>query len=257
MDQLVLRLRRIIIANENLLGKDQADRLEEADLTEILRVTGDIANAIGQVQLGSLPQELMLYDALLKEDVREALGQSAMDRAQRINVESATEAAGVAAGSQKAEYRNVEALEDWLNSNIRHYAIARRATTTDDEIVPILGSDDARLLIPDLDTSYLTVTKDDLAAEVDFVIRQGSTLPDTRQRRVQQALADLQVMSMAPDIHNRQEVFANYWRAAGRNVTKVMLDANQIAATAPPQIPGEESEGADTSQLIQSLAGMQ
>lgn len=257
MDQLVFRLRRIVIANEALMGKDQADRLEEADLTEIIRVQGEIANAIGEVGLGSFPQELMMYDGLLTQDIREALGQSAMDRAQRINVESATEAAGVAAGSQTAASRNIDALEDWLDSNIRHYAIARRATTADSEVVPILGSDDARLLIPDLAQEFLTVSKKDLAAEVDFIIRQGSTLPDTRQRRVQQALADIQVASGQPQIHNLQEVYANYWRAAGRNVTKVMLNAKQIAATAQPQVPGEEPQAQDASQLIQSLMGSQ
>jgi hypothetical protein len=259
-EELIKRIRRVIPFNENVLGEGVSGKLEDLGLAEFLPVKGEIGNAIGQVQLGSFPQELLLYDALLKEDVREALGQSNLDRGQRINVESAQEAAGVRQGSATNASRNVEALEDFLDSSIRHYAQARRATTLEDEIVPILGSEDSRILVTDLAQKYLTVTPADLNGEYDFIIKQGSTLPDTQARRVQEALGDVQVASQFPAMHNMQEVLASYWRARGKSVPKMMLNDQQLKQTLPTPVPGAEpgeSGGVDNSQLIQSLGQIQ
>jgi hypothetical protein len=256
MEELTKRLRRVIPYNENALGEGADKKLATLQDGEFIPLRGDIANAIGQIQLGGFPSELMIYDALLKEDVREALGQSDMDRGQRINVESAQEASRVAQGAATNSSRNIEALEDYLDSCIRHYAQARRATTLENEVVPILGTEDSRILITDLAQSYLEVSPEDLAGEYDFIIKQGSTLPDTKQRRVQQALADLQVAGQFPQLHNLQEMVASYHRAVGNNVAKTMLNDQQIKATQQPQVPGQEQpEGADNSQLIQALTG--
>lgn len=259
MEELTKRLRRIIAYNKNALAEGEEAKLETLDLQEWVATNGDLANAIKEIQVGGFPQELMLFDSLLKEDVREALGQSNMDRAQRVNVESATEAANIAQGSAQAQSRNVQALEDWLDSCVRHYAQARRAVTVESEVVP-LGLSDPRQLNTRLpEDRFLNVTPQDLHAEYDFIIKQGSTLPDTRRQRITQALANLQVASQQPQLHNLQALYADYWIAAGESPAEKMLTSEQIAATQQPQIPGEEPEIADTSQLIGQLgqAGVQ
>jgi hypothetical protein len=253
-EELIKRLRRVIPYSETLLGEGSKDKLEGLNLVEFIGFKGEINNAIGNIQLGGFDQSLMLYDQMLVQDVREALGQSSMDRAQRINVESATEAAGVAQGSAKAEGRNIDSLEDYLDSSVRHYAIARRATMKSDETVALLGPEDARILITDIKQEYLTVTTKDMKAEVDFIIKQGSTLPDSKQRRVADALADIQVASQFPQLHNIQEILAAYHRARGNNPAKVMLNDQQIAATAGQGMPDEP---VDSSQLIGQVTGLQ
>jgi hypothetical protein len=256
MEELTKRLRRVIPFNENLLGEGAAGKLEDLMLMEFIPVKGEIGNAIGQIQVGGFPSELLAYDALLKEDVREALGQSNMERGQRINVESAREAAGVQQGAAVNASRNIEALEDFLDSSIRHYAQARRATTLEPELVPILGSDDARILITDLAEKYLQVTPEDLKGEFDFIIKQGSTLPDTKQRRISEALAAYQVGHGNP-LANEQELLAGVFRAMGLNVSKMMLNDQQLQKTTEqPGLP-EENPGADTSQLIRELGQIQ
>ena len=268
MLELVKRMRKLVIVNESVLGEGQADALDISDLTEIIRVDGDVEKAFAEVSLGGFDSSLLPLDSLIQQDIRETLGQSLMDRGQRINVESGTEAAGVLQGSNVAATRNQESVEEFLGSSIRHYAQARQATMQEDELVPIVGRKDAQILQqqapqgpqagPSNYPGFFNVTPDQINAELDFTVRAGSSLPDTRERRTQEALAVLQVAGQFPQIINMQEVVANFFRAQGLDVSRFMLSAEQLQATQgqPGQEGQEAAPGQDQSQLIGALNDM-
>lgn len=250
-EELQKRMRRIILIREDALAEDSKRKIQNADLTEILFTSADPSQVIAQVQVGGADPSLIAYDSLLEKDIRESLGQSAMERGQRINVESGTEAANVAAGGQINASRNVEAVEDFLASSMRHYAIARQATTIGEEIIPIVGMADASLI--NGQQTELRVTGADLAGEFDFKIRAGSTLPETREKRTREAVADIGVMAQAPQLHNLQEGFATYWQARGKNPAKMMLNIEQLQQTGAGQPTGEQTGGEQIPNLLAAL----
>lgn len=252
-EELQKRLRRIILVREDALTEDSRRKIQNADLTEILMVTGDLAQAIAQVQVGGADPSLIAYDGLLEKDIREALGQSAMDRGQRINVDSGTEAANVAQGGQINASRNVEAVEDFLNSSMRHYAIARQATTIGEEIIPIVGMGDSAL-INGLQ-GEVTIDSESLAGEYTFRVRAGSTLPETREKRTREAMADFAFASQSPQMHNMQEVTSSVWMARGKNPAKMMLNIQQLQQTGAGMPQGGEVAGAE--QIPNLLAALQ
>jgi hypothetical protein len=256
MIELVKRMRRIILVREDALSEEARRKIQNADLTEIMMVSGALSEAVGQVQLGGLDTSLLALDALYEKDIREAIGQSAMDRGQRVNVDSGTEAANIAQGSAIHASRNIEAVEDFLASSMRHYAIARQATTFGDEVIPIVGVEDSAI-INGRNQGGIVVNAETLAGEFDFKIRAGSTLPETHEKRAREAMADLGVMAQAPQIHNLQEGFAAYWRARGKNPSKMMLNMEQMQQTAASANAPGEASGAESGQLAQLLGQLQ
>ena len=259
MIELVKRMRRIILINKDQLGEGEADKIEGSDLTELVMVTGNLANAVGQTQLGGFASELLGLVALYEKDIREAIGQSSMDRGQRINVQSSAEAQSVAQGSAVAGGRNVERVEDFISSSLRHYAIARQATTTEEEVIPILGRKLAGILRDE--NAYYSVSPRQLEGEFDYKIVSGSSLPDNRQRRIAESMAKLEIAKSAPELHDMQEAYARVWEAFGERPGDVMLNLEQLkgtqAAAAAAQQPGQEGqappEGADMGQLMMAL----
>jgi hypothetical protein len=246
MGELVKRLRRIIVYNKDALGEDEEGKLtgDDLDLAEWIQCKGDPGSAISQTQVGGLDTTLIAFDGVLQQDLREALGQSQMDRAQRVNVESATEANQIQQGSAISSGRNQERLEDFLGSTIRHYAIARQAVTESAELVPMFGVEDTRILDDGKGADYFKVTPEQLRGEWHFEIVAGSTLQRNRQSEVALAMGDIQVASseiLAP-VFNQRQLVMNYALARGLNPATVLMTLNQMQGTAKlqgPQIPGE------------------
>jgi hypothetical protein len=253
--ELVKRMRKLVLLRRDALGEGEANKISIADLTEIIMVDGGPLNeAIAEVSLGGFDASLLPLDALLEQNVREALGQSQMDRAQRINVESAEEAARVGQGAATNAGRNQAQVEDFLSSGLRHYAQARRATMDSTEAVPILGTDDASVLRDLQPDSFFEVTPDNLAGEYDFLVQAGSSLPETPELRAQMALADLKVMSDFPELHDLRQGLIDYWNARQKNVGKVMQPDSKIPEQ--PQGGPDAEPATDPSQLITALRGI-
>lgn len=251
-EELQKRERRIIILNADMLSEDSKRKIQNADLTEILLATGDPKMVMAQVQVGGTDPSRIAYDSLLEKDIREALGQSQMERGQRANVESGTEAAAIQQGGQINASRNVEAVEDFLNSSMRHYAIARQATTIGEEVIPIIGMGDSALINGQM--GELTIDSKALAGEFSFRVRAGSTLPETREKRTREAMADFSFMAQTPQLHNLQEGAANYWMARGKNPAKQMLNIEQMQQTGAGEPTGEISGADQIPNLLSSLS---
>lgn len=253
--ELVKRMRRMVVFNKHAIDDSDWHKIVDADLMEAIGVNGNLAQAFAQIPVGGFDQSILLLDQLYERDVRMALGQSDLDRGQRINVESAQEAAAVQRGSNIQTARNQEAIEDFTASTIRHYAQARRATMSEDEVIPILGREDTSFLLgEEVESQFLNVTKKDLAGEYDYQIRVGSTLPRNEAQEAQEALQDLQVAGGSPDLHDMAEMYRRYWQARRIDPSKVMLGKDELEATLANQPPTEEAQGGtDLAPLLQAL----
>ena len=230
MDQLVFRLRRVLVVDGTKFAGNEAEltKLQDAAINEIIEVNGLLADAIHAITSGVFPQELLQYYEVLLEDMREAGGQSKMDRAQRINVESATEASFVQQGSDVATARIADAYEDFNADVIRLYMQGRRATMehTGDEVVRIVGEIDA-----DGMQQWGTVEPGDLHGEFELHVIHGSTRKRDKQAEAQAAAQDLEVALSAPQIF-RPIYFARKFLEARGHPVEQGLSKEALVASA-------------------------
>jgi hypothetical protein len=220
--------RRIIGASKGGLDEDELDKLEDSAVVEILELNGPAKDAIAEIRAGGFPQELIPYNELLERDFREIIGQSQMDRAQRINVETAQEASQVQMGSDIHTIRNQQAFEKFITSSVRNYMHGRRQTTTEEELIPIVG--------PGAEP-FVSVRPEDLRADLDYKIVVGSTRPDSHRQKAAEALADIQVVSteIGMKVANVPKAYEDYFVARGKNPREYMAPQGQA-----PQQPGQE-----------------
>ncbi len=197
MGQLVFRLRRLIVYDKNKIDSDEANKIEDAAIMEMITCKGLPSEAIAEVSAGSFPQELVPYYEILLEELRELTGQSKMGRGQRINVESASEATFVQQGQDVNTARISDAFEEFNRDVIRLYMQGRRATMaeTGDEMVRIVGEVDADGL-----QQWAKVTPQDLHADFGIHVVHGSTRKRDKAAEAQAAAIDLQVAQASPDI---------------------------------------------------------
>ena len=208
MKQLVFRLRRLIGVDENKIDSAELTKIETGQLMEIIRTKGVPQEVIQAISSGVFPQELLQYLAVLEEEMREKVGQSKPGRGQRINVESATEAANVQQGQDVHEGRINDVWQDFTIDVIRLYAQGRRETmaaTGEDEFVPIAGKIDADGL-----QEWAQVTPDALHKEYEFLLIPGSMRASDKQRDVALAQQALTQALASPDMLN-VAFFARKW----------------------------------------------
>jgi hypothetical protein len=214
MAELVKRTRRLVVYNPDALADGGDSRLEAGDnLAEFFatREGADPSTVVKEVNIGQFPQELLLYDALIAQDIRETIQQSLMDRAQRINVETATEAQGVRIGSATGQGRNQERFEDFLADIMRHFHIALRSEgiVTEDLLIAIAGANDAQVLfdlkdylIPEA-PGFIKIGPSDLHGEFSYRVRVGSTLPEDHDREIARLLMIKQATAGDPSVNQR------------------------------------------------------
>jgi hypothetical protein len=268
MGELVKRLRRVIFiqGGKEGLAEGEWDKLtgDQQDLAEFIGTSmgvspGEVAN---QMQLGGLDTTLLAYDAQLLADLREALGQSQMDRAQRVNVESATEARQIQQGSAIAGGRNQEKVESFIAKAIRHYAIGRQAVTETEELIPLFGVEDARVLSDNQGASFLKVTPVQLRGEYDFDVVAGSTLQRNRQQELGLAIGHIEVAFKNPELmgmFNLNQLALDYCAAAGLSIATHLMTVEQrmkVAGQGPtPQDllnGGKPPKGGDLGTVMQA-----
>lgn len=232
MDQLVFRLRRIIGVQTGGMERNELTKLETAMLHEIIETKGDPAKTIQAISSGVFPQELLQYLAVYEEDAREVMGQSKMDRAQRINVESASEAAFVQQGSDVSTARIVSAFEKFNQESIQLYMQGRRATMehTGAEIVRIVGQQDANGV-----QAWATVSPEDLHGDFELEVVHGSTRKRDRAEESRQAGVDMQMAITSPDMFNVAYFASKYIEARGLDPTRAMTE-NALTASKVRQV---------------------
>lgn len=261
MGQLVFRLRRLIGVNEGMVDPTEITKIEMGAINEIIKIKGPVNEAMGTMTSGVFPPELLQYGALLEADGREVVGQSKMGRGERINVESATEAADVQMGQDKHTARINDRFEEFGTETARIYMQARRSTMdiTGDEMVRIVGQIDA-----DGAQQWATVHPADLHKDYEFRIVPGSMRRANVERDAQLAALDLRTAMEDPAMFNVAYFARRYLEARGvdpaRGLSRQALTTSHVKAL--DQLRREakpEGEEAATSGLapesVLQLAG--
>lgn len=266
MNELVKRVRRIVVANKSAFSEDELEKLATSDLTEILIANGDTTTALSQIPLGGLPQDLLLYDQAIREDIRETVGQSNMSRAQRINVETASEANRVALGDDMHTSRNEDAVHNWLQDSIRNFVAGVRTVTTEDVVVPILGAAEAQKLISQAGEPFLRVTPDVIAGEYQWSMVIGSSLPRQRADEIREAMAKLEMGVKFPQIVNLPYLLGKAFLSMDEDPARAMISPQQmqgvedgLAQRGLSQFggAGAEGESVNPAALLQQMPGVQ
>ena len=225
--QAVLRSRRINLAGDGV-DEETMELLQGSDMNEWFKVRGNAANAASSIQSGTLDPSTISHMQIVQDDMRESTGQSRMDRAQRINVESATEASFVQQGSDTQSSRIEERFTRFVRETESLYMQGRRfimAKLNSSEAISIVGAEDARQL-----EDFVNVGTRELHGEYSFEVEAGSTRRKDRQVEAQLAQLDLQTGLQVPDIANTALLWRNYVRARGLDPAEAtMPDAHGAA----------------------------
>lgn len=227
LSQMAKRMRRLVGVNKEALADGDSTRLDSSDMTGIIEFRGPPRDHIHEFGLAGFDQGLMLYDRMLDEDLRETIGQSKMQRAQRINVESGTEAGRVALADDVLTGRNQDAIDNFLQDSIRNFAIGVRAVTTAEVIVPIVGVTDARLLVSSEGEPFLRATPEQIKGEYALHLVVGSTLPRSKVQDQREAMAWLQTAIQVPTIANIPEAMSEVALAFGKDPARALLSQEQ------------------------------
>jgi len=228
MGQLVFRLIQTVGVNKNKIDANELTKLETAEIHELIQFNVDPKDALAIVSSGTFPgQELLQFHALLDEDMRQVSGQGKMGRAERINVESATEAANVQRGQDVNTARIADAYEDFSGDVIRLYMQGRRATMeeTGDELVRIVGAIDA-----DGMQQWGRVTPGDLHGDYELQVVHGSTRKRDKAAEAQAAAAHLQVAASMPQQFKVDVAARDYLLALGKSPEQHLTKQSLVAA---------------------------
>lgn len=269
--ELVKRTRRIIGMNIDQLDENRRDILNNLDLTEILAFNGDPAQLMKEIKSGGMPQELLFLIKKLEQDIRGIVGVSDLDRGQRINVDTATEAAAVTEGSQTQQSRNQEKVEEFWSSVLKSFDIGLQTVQTEDLLVPIIGTDlmgtvlDAETREPQ---DFATVTPSILEGDFTYGIKAGSTLtedPASDAREVVAMVAALNQLYENPNTPVKLNEGAMEIVRAFKRDTQRWLQTPEESGQTETALqgagfpPGEEATGGGgagvSPALMQSIGG--
>lgn len=200
-NRLIQSIRRPIFYQKGLLGDGEEAKLETLGLLEFVAVDGNPRDAVLQTQLGGLPQELLFHIRFLIEQIRNTIGVSEMERANRVNVETASEVNQIAAGSQAQRGRNQGPWEDFLSDTFTTFGLSLQFSITDEITVPIVGESDAASLYGDRQGNpFETVTPENIQGEFLYRVRPGSTLPRDPNEDIRRELALNQALAQFGEV---------------------------------------------------------
>lgn len=271
--ELVKRTRRLIGINKDQMDENKRDILNDLDLTEMIEFEGDPAAAMKEIKSGGMPQELLFLIQKLEQDIRSIVGVSDMDRGQRINVDTATEAQGVREGSQTQAGRNQEKVEEFWSSVLKNFDVGLQTVQTEDLLVPIIGSDLMATVLgedgqPQAQASFARVPPSILEGDFTYGVKPGSTLtedPASDAREVVAMVAALNELYANPNTPLKLDDGAKEIIRAFRRDTKRWLqtpvesqqteDALTAKGFSPEQAPPAGGGGGVSPQLLSSLQG--
>lgn len=177
-NQIALTLRRVVLLQEDSMDPSEVEKLSQLDRVEFITTRTDPRAAMQELQIAGFPAELIQYIAFLIDQIRQIIGVSELERASRINVQTASEVNQVAAGSQANRGRNQGPWEDFLSESIAAYALGLQKVITRTFTIPIVGEEDADQLFTEGQLNpFETIAPESIRGEFLIMIRPGSTLP--------------------------------------------------------------------------------
>jgi hypothetical protein len=232
-NHLTQSIRRIIFIDKSALDEKESAKLKNLALIEVLLTNGVPSQSVLATQLGGLPQEMLLYIQFLIGQIREILGVSELERAQRINVETAAEVSQVAAGASTQRGRNQGPWEEFLSETFCVFGEALQNTDFKPVSVEVLGQEDAA-------SAYATVGPDNIAGEFVYRVRPGSTLPRNPNAEAQKEIALNEAMKPFGALVNQRQRAVDTVLAFDKSPT-TQLNSEQEAP--PPGVQDAMTQG--------------
>lgn len=224
-NHLTQSIRRLIFIDKSALDDEEKKKLGNLALLEVLLTNGVPSQSVYATQLGGLPQEMLLYIQFLVGQIREILGVSDMERAQRVNVETAAEVSQIAAGASTQRGRNQGPWEDFLSEAFCVFGESLQNTEFRPVSVQVLGESDA-------DTAYGSVAPGDIQGEFVYRVRPGSTLPRNPNAEAQKEIALNEAMKPFGGLVNMRQ------RAVDTVLAFDKSPSTQLNAEQPAPPPG-------------------
>ncbi len=179
---LINRMRRVVIINKQAFQSSQAqleNLLNANSFAEFIEADGDVQGVAHEIPLFQLDGQLVGLLYQLKEQIREVLGVSAMDRGQRVNVQSAAEANAISAGGQMSRSRTQGKFEAFWTNIIK---VSHRALLNTNDgrefTIPIIGEQNTLFLeASEIQQGFVKASVRDLQGEFTYGVKLNSTTP--------------------------------------------------------------------------------
>lgn len=250
--ELAKRMRRVVGVNGEALAEGEAEKLAALDLMEwvFTRNGASPSDVFQQIPLGGGFQELLVLAQYLKNEIRALVGVGELERAQRINVETATEAQGVMQGAAMQRGRNQGPWEDFFSDVLETWSLGIQDTVMEEVAIAALGNEDAAELFRAEGPSspFEVIRPEQIQGDFLYRIRPGSTLPaDPNEEARKQAALNAALMPFGAAINQAQlavDTILAFERDPRRLVaTPQMMQAMQanqagavMAEQGPPQV---------------------
>jgi hypothetical protein len=207
---LIKRFRRIIVYNKAAMDEGDIANLTNPEYAhEFIAAITSPQDAIKEIPLFQLDNQLVGLLYQVKEQIREVLGMSNFERGQRANVETAAEANQIGAGGQASRSRVQERYEAFLGNGIR---VAHRAFLQSPDarklMIPIVGKYNYDFTTTaDRDNGFIEVDISELQGEFEYAVKLDSTLRVDPMARLQKTATAYNLLG---GIQNK-DLNQNYW----------------------------------------------
>jgi hypothetical protein len=248
---LVNRMRRVVIVNKQAFASSQAqleNLLNAASFAEFIEADGDVSGVAHEIPLFQIDGQIIGLLFQLKSQIQEVLGVSAMDRGQRVNVETAAEANQIGAGGQMSRSRIQSKFESFWTDVLR--ASHRALLNTGDDrnfFIPIVGEQNTAFLEEsELRQGFVRASTKDLFGEFDYGVKMNSTTPiDPGAEFVRVAGLSQALNGMQNPIINPVHVATRMVTVAGEDSQKWVVSQEQAVQMGQQGLDGEQGEPGD------------
>lgn len=243
-------LRRVIFYDANGIDTEEAKKLNTLSLIEFIATKDAPGNVVNAIQVGGLPQELLLHIRFLIEQIRATLGVGEMERAQRVNVETAAEVSQIAAGSSAQRGRNLGPWEEFLSQTFTTFALSLQYAVTDEIVVPVIGGGDAQELFGSKSANpFERITPEQIRGEFLYQVRPGSTLPRDPNEQIRREMALTKALEPFGEVVNLPQRAIDTVRAFDKDPARQLASPELLQERArvgaeqgiPPGTPVEPS----------------
>jgi len=255
---LVNRMRRVVFVNKQAFQSSQGqleNLLNANSFAEFIESDGDVTGVASEIPLFQLDGQLIGLLYQLKEQIREVLGVSAMDRGQRVNVQSAAEANAISAGGQMSRSRTQAKFEAFWTNIIK---VSHRALLNTNDgrefFVPIIGEQNTIFLLEsELQQGFVKASVRDLQGEFTYGVKLNSTTPiDPGAEFVKVASLNQTLGAAKNPLVNQVHSMTRLVTLAGEDAQKWIVSEQQAVQMGQQGMQGEQGDPgqAPTAEML-------
>jgi len=190
-----IALRKLLV-DENKLTDDEIEKMISEDIGAVVKCKGSPSEAVMPFQVSGIPQDLLLHDRQIMQDVREMLGfsRNQLGEFDASTRRTATEARIVQIASQLRTDERRDAVADLLQSVIKKINQIIFSYWSKPQIMQVVGP---------MGVQWVEFTGEDIRGEYNIEVSPEEALPvDSRTRRAD-AVQFYQMFAGNPNIDQR------------------------------------------------------